>query len=78
MQNQTNSSAELPKVALTRVEAARFLGVSPSSIDRATKRGLLRPSRAFRRPLYLVEDLIRFLRETAQHIELTPAGGAAL
>jgi DNA-binding transcriptional MerR regulator len=47
-----------------RVEAARVLGLSPATIDRLTKRGLLRPSRATRRPLYFTEELQRFLRET--------------
>jgi hypothetical protein len=78
MNTPAYSSEVLPKAALTRVEAARFLGVSPSSIDRATKRGLLRPSRAFRRPLYLVEELVRFLRETSTQMEIRADGSAAL
>jgi len=35
-----------PKLALTRDEAARAIGQSAVTIDRLTKRGLLRPSRA--------------------------------
>jgi hypothetical protein len=53
----------IPKLALNRIEAAQALGQSPASIDRLTKRGLLRPSRATRRPMYPVKDLERFLME---------------
>jgi DNA-binding transcriptional MerR regulator len=52
------------KLALTRTETAQALGVSPLTIDRLAKRGLLRPSRALRRPLYPVAEVERFLRET--------------
>ncbi len=52
------------RLALTRVEAAQFLGLSPATIDRLTKRGLLRPSRATRRPLFPVQELQQFLMET--------------
>jgi len=52
------------RYAFTREGAAEALAVSPSTIDRLTKRGLLRPSRATRRPLYSAEELQRFLRET--------------
>jgi hypothetical protein len=60
---------ETPKLALTRVEAADALGISPATLDRLTQRGLLRPSRALRRPLYAVEEIKRFLRETTGGIE---------
>jgi DNA-binding transcriptional MerR regulator len=53
-----------PKLALTRDEAAQALSLSAPTIDRLTKRGLLRPSRATRRPLYSVQEIERFLRET--------------
>ena len=55
----------VPKLALNRIEAAQALGQSPASIDRLTKRGLLRPSRATRRPMYPVKELERFLMETS-------------
>ena len=58
------------KLSLTREEAGKCLGVSAITIDRLTKRGLLRPSRATRRPLYPVWELERFLRETSATIEL--------
>jgi len=53
------------KLAYTRDEAAAQLGVHPMTISRLSARGLLRPSRATRRPLYSHEELQRFLRETA-------------
>ena len=56
---------EAPKLALTRVEAADALNISPATLDRLVKRGLLRPSRAVRRPLFSIAEIERFLRETA-------------
>jgi hypothetical protein len=61
---EERESAAPPKLALTRAEAARALGVSAVTIDRLTKRGLLRPSRATRRPLYSVKEIERFLAAT--------------
>jgi len=57
------------RLALTRCEAARALGISPSQIDKLAKRGLLRPSRATRRPLYPVREIERFLNDTTAHLE---------
>jgi len=51
-------------LALSRTDAARLLGISPISLDRLTKRGLLRPSRALRRPIYAIGELQRFLKDT--------------
>jgi hypothetical protein len=59
-----------PKLALTREEAGACLGLSPITVDRLTKRGLLSPSRATRRPLYPVWEIERFLRETSEPIKL--------
>jgi Helix-turn-helix domain len=56
---------EAPKLALTRVEAADALSISPASLDRLVKRGLIRPCRATGRPLFAISELERFLRETA-------------
>jgi len=53
-----------PKLALTREEAANAIGQSVVTIDRLTKRGLLRPSRATRRPIYPIWEIERFLRES--------------
>ena len=65
---QASSSA--PKLALSRNEAAAALGVSPATVDRLAERGLLKPSRALRRPLYTVAELERFLRETTGAIPI--------
>lgn len=66
-----NLSSEFsPKLALTRIETARALGVSTVTIDRLTARRLLRPSRATRRPLYSVAEIERFLRDTTAEVEL--------
>ena len=75
MKTQDESSGVLPKLALSRTEAAQALGLSPVTIDRLTKRGLLHPSRATRRPLYPVFEIERFLRETSAVIEFECASG---
>ena len=58
------------RLSYTRIEAAKLIGVSAITIDRLTKRGLLNPSRATRRPLYPVWELERFLRESSERIKL--------
>jgi hypothetical protein len=62
--NEERFLFKTPKLALTRVEAAAALNISPATLDRLTGRGLLHPCRALRRPLYAVEELKRFLQET--------------
>ena len=52
-------------LALTRKEAARALGISLPTLSRWVSRGLLRPSRACRRPVFSIAELERFLRVTA-------------
>ena len=52
------------RYGLNRQEAAQAIGHSLATLDRLTKRGLLRPSRATRRPSYAPEELKRFMRET--------------
>jgi predicted urease superfamily metal-dependent hydrolase len=70
MKNQLSApNISEPRYAFTRIEAARVLGVSPATIDRLTKRGLLHPIRAIYRPLYSSEELQRFCRETTGGIE---------
>jgi propanediol dehydratase small subunit len=64
MKSNVQQNAPVPKLALNRVEAAEALGLSPAPVDRLTIRGLLRPSRATRRPMYSVKELERFLKET--------------
>ena len=69
MNTSANTNHETPKLALTREEAAKAIGQSTVTIDRLTKRGLLRPSRATRRPIYPVWEIERFLRETSMRVE---------
>ena len=68
--SHTQPNDGVPKLALTRAEAAEAIGVTPVTIDRLAKRGLLIPSRATRRPLYPVWEIERFLRETSNAITL--------
>jgi hypothetical protein len=62
------SSANTSRLAYGRIEAAEILGVSPDTIDKLRKRGLLKCSLATRRPLYPHWELERFLRETSEGI----------
>lgn len=55
----------IPRLAFSREEAAAALGVSVPTLDRLVQRGLLRPSRALRRPLFSLPEIERFLRETS-------------
>jgi DNA-binding transcriptional MerR regulator len=64
MDQSSSPNNGIPKLALTRVEAAQALGIKPLTLYRLEKRGLLHPSRATRRPLYAVAELERFLRDT--------------
>ncbi len=66
--NQDRILFEAPKLALTRVEAADALNISPATLDSLVKRGLLRPSRALRRPLFAIAEIERFLRETTAEV----------
>jgi hypothetical protein len=52
------------RLALTRHETAKALGVTPITVDRLVARGLLRPCRALRRPLFPLPEIVRFLKET--------------
>lgn len=69
MSNQDHPHLHPTKLALSREEAARTIGVSAITIDRLTKRGLLFPSRATRRPLYPIWEIERFLRETCSNLQ---------
>ena len=64
------SKENISRLSFSRTEAAQILGVSPITIDRLTKRGLLNPSRATRRPLYPIWELERFLNETSEKVNL--------
>lgn len=68
MSNPSTSTNQNLKLALSREEAGRALGVSAITVDRLTKRGLLRPSRATRRPLHPIWEVERFLRDTCHAV----------
>lgn len=53
------------RIAYRLDEAAKLLGLSTISIRRAIKRGMIRPSRAFRTPLISKEELERFIAESS-------------
>lgn len=69
MKSEIHADGAVPKLALSRVGAAKALGVSPTTLDRLTARGLLRPCRATYRPIYSVKELQRFLDATSQPSE---------
>ena len=60
----TAVQAMVEKKGFKRAEAAIYLGVTPVTIDRLRKRGLLHPSLALRHPIYSRDDLDRFLKDT--------------
>lgn len=53
------------RLAYTTEETAAALGVKATTVWRLTKRGLLNPNRATRRPLYALSEIERFLLEGA-------------
>lgn len=53
-----------PKLAYNRQEAAALLGIHTNTLDRLVQRGLIKPSRALRTPLFSHMELLRFLEET--------------
>jgi hypothetical protein len=52
------------KLAYTRQELAALLGVSTKSLRRLELRGLLKPSKAFRKKLYPAKAVHAFLEDT--------------
>ena len=72
MKTQDVSRSGLAKLAFNRIETEDLLGCSPSTVDRLTQRGLLRPSRAYRRALYSLKEVERFLRESQDLKEVVP------
>lgn len=78
MQNPNIFADGSGRLALTREETAKALGVTVSTIDKLAVRKLLRPSRATRRPLYPVEEIKRFLRATTVELEIREDGRAEL
>ena len=72
------ASEPAQSLAYTREETAALLGITACTIDRLTELGQLRPSRATQRPLYALEELRRFLRETTVKLEIREDGRAEL
>ncbi len=64
METKDHVSNGALKLALTRKEAAKALGISVVTLDRLAARGLIHPSRATRRPLYPIPEIERLLRDT--------------
>ena len=60
----SSGTQDAQRLSYSRLQAAQILGISVESLDRLVRRGLLRPSRALRRPLFSLESLRRFLEET--------------
>jgi excisionase family DNA binding protein len=52
------------RLSYTKAEAAALLGISKPTLDRLVRRGLIKPSRALRRPLFSRRQLERFLEDT--------------
>jgi DNA-binding transcriptional MerR regulator len=69
MSNKDHAGTFPLKLGFTREETARAIGQSPATLDRLAERGLIRPSRATRRPIYSLEEIERFLRETTVEVE---------
>ena len=59
----TEIGQPISRMAYTTTETAKALGIDEVTIWRLTKRGLLKPNRATRRPLYAVTEIERFLKE---------------
>jgi hypothetical protein len=59
----TATGQTIQRLAFTTEETAAALGIKPTTVWRLTQRGLLKPNRATRRPLYAVADIERFLQE---------------
>jgi len=62
--------AKTTKLAVSAGEAAELLSVSRTTVGRLTKRGLIHPVKATRKPVYAVVELQRFLDETTRPIEV--------
>jgi len=54
----------VPRLGLTRQQAADAIGVSVETVDRLTREGKLKPNRATRRPLYSPDELANFVKGT--------------
>jgi hypothetical protein len=64
IQKENRIAPASAQLGFTRRQAAAMLAVSVESLDRLVARGLIKPSRALRKPLFTREELQRFLGET--------------
>jgi hypothetical protein len=62
--NKIHDSTASMQISFTRRQAAAMLGISVESLDRLVVRGLIKPSRALRKPLFTRDELERFLGDT--------------
>ena len=51
------------RLMLNKEDTAKLLSMSTETVDRLAKRGILKPNRKTRRPLYSIYELIRFLQD---------------
>jgi hypothetical protein len=58
-----HTASATPRGALKTVAAAEYLALTPLTVRKLMKRGLLRPNRATRHLLFPVAELERFLRD---------------
>ena len=56
----------LPKIGYSMRETADMLGISYMTVFRLAQRGLLRPSKAIRTKIFSLDEIERFLRDTAK------------
>jgi hypothetical protein len=62
----TEETAPVAQQVFNRAEAARFLRISPSELDKLRRLGLIRKSGASRRVTFTLEELLRYLRESSE------------
>ncbi len=63
---EINSIKKHGRLALDIKETAESLGVSKRTVYNLCDRGLLRPSRALRKPLFPITEIERFLNVTSE------------
>ena len=51
------------RLMLNKEDTAKLLSMSTETVDRLAKRGILKPNRKTRRPLYSIYEIIRFLQD---------------
>jgi len=69
LDGQEQQTASPDQQVFDRNEAAAFLRLKVSTLDKTAARGLIHPNRATRKPLYSREELLRFLRENTAKLD---------